>query len=60
MVGKLRQHMFQEVKSELTQGHGVSIILKENVHPKKFIGLHYDENNQGLILFIYFYRLCNA
>jgi hypothetical protein len=34
MVGKLRQHMLQEVKSELTQGHGVSIILKENVHPK--------------------------
>ena len=33
-LGKLRQYMHQEVKSELTQGHAVSIILKENVYPK--------------------------
>jgi hypothetical protein len=29
MVGKLRQHMFYEVQSELTQDHEVSIILKK-------------------------------
>ena len=33
-VGKLRQRMLQKVQTGLTQGHGVSIILKENVYPK--------------------------
>ena len=64
-LGKLRQHMLQEVKSELTQGHAVSIILKENVHPEFHrTALWWKQPRLEIFLSFFFFfflcRLCNA